>query len=94
MDDLPGRLEQHTHQADERGQSFHTPGPFVWIAFFVLVIYPLSVGPVAALSQHSPVIHRTIGAAYIPLGFLYSNCKPAKHFFDWYLHDIWRVRSF
>ncbi len=80
------------HETQERRPSFYTPGPLLWIAFLVLVVYPLSVGPVALIVTKHPNVERAIGPAYAPLALLYRKCKPVQNFYDWYLEKVWRVR--
>ncbi len=80
-------------QTEEQRQSSCRPGLLKWLAFFLFVVYPLSVGPVAWLDSKYH-FDRKIWFLYVPIGVLYNNCKPVKAFYDWYLYKVWHVPGF
>ncbi len=58
------------------------------VAFLLLVIYPLSLGPALKLAERRIIPFRVL-AIYEPLTPLCDHCPPARHFFDWYVQDVW-----
>ena len=60
----------------------------VWVAFLLLIIYPLSVGPVAKVCPSPPPALRQF---YAPLGFICDRFPAAKNFYDWY-GKLWGVK--
>ena len=67
-------------------------GLFPWLAWTLvlfLVVYPLSVGPVAKIvGPNPPAFVRTI---YTPMEYLYDHSEPVRSFYDWY-KKVWRLR--
>lgn len=59
-------------------------------ALFVL-IYPLSVGPVARYYHNNLPAPQVVANFYAPLGSLSETVPAIHYFFDWYLH-LWGVR--
>lgn len=74
---------QHRH----RGHAW-----LVWALFAILVVYPLSTGPV----------FRLVVAGYLPKEIVecYEPLKPftrvpiAKAFFEWYLFKLWKLERY
>lgn len=70
----------------------------MWLAVglpFLLVAYPMSVGPFAWMVRHrwipqGSIIHELIAAAYSPLFWLIKlDAERAGVWFEWYV-DHWR----
>jgi hypothetical protein len=66
------------------------------LRFFVvlgvlLVLYPLSIGPVCKLTEKG-LLSIDYSVLYRPLGMLYDRSSVAKRFFDWYLDDLWGIK--
>jgi hypothetical protein len=60
-----------------------------WILVSLLIVYPLSIGPVARVVAASPGLPpQALLSFYKPLETLYDNSYPAERFFDWYL-KLW-----
>jgi hypothetical protein len=79
--------------ASEEPSSRGSGGFFVWVFLLVLLIlYPLSVGPVVRLAFRIPKLETAVQIVYAPIGFICEHCIPVDKFFDWYLFDLWRVR--
>jgi hypothetical protein len=72
----------------ERG----SPGWLVWGLLFVVVVYPLSIGPAAMLHSRFRLARPVIEAIYAPVVFLIEHSKPAEKFFSWYVEKVWRVK--
>ena len=73
VDELPDKAEGQ----DKTGGLW-----LIWV-FVFLIVYVLSVGPVARLySGKTPP--RALLAFYAPLEFAYYHLPPAKEFIDWY----------
>jgi len=75
VNDHPDKEQGH----DRRGGLW-----LIW-AFLLLIVYVLSVGPVARLFNGKPP-PRALIAFYAPLELAYDHLPPAKEFIDWYLH--------
>jgi hypothetical protein len=70
-------------QTDPRIHSWLT-----WTFFMSLVVYPLSIAPVAKFIPDPP---ESLGAFYAPLGYLADHLQPVRSFYDWYA-KLWGVR--
>ena len=57
----------------------------------LLVLYVLSVGPMMKMCYGRRV--SAVGRFYVPLDMLNMQVPAAAHFFDWYVHRVWRVPS-
>jgi hypothetical protein len=86
-------------QVEERQADAASVGPedqgrrgglwIVWL-FLALVIYVLSVGPVAKLNQ-TGLVPDSAEVLYYPLRVV-CDCIPVfDRFIDWYLSDVWHV---
>ena len=79
-------------QAQERGGIGW--GTIAWVFCTLLVIYVLSVGPVAKIyrgkSKQPPV---AVLGIYAPLEFSYKHSSVVKRFIDWYLRDVWKCKG-
>ena len=62
-------------------------GRLITVLVLVLLVYPLSPGPVLAWTDRSRP-HRWM-ALYIPLNYAYQNVPAVRAFYDWYL-PIWQ----
>ena len=60
-----------------------------WVLVFLVLLYPLSVGPVVILSggQLTP----TLEAFYSPLEFLYDHVPVVHDFYEWYF-GVWGIK--
>jgi len=63
-----------------------------YVAVGLVVIYVLSIGPVAGWAERSGLpydgnLGRALEAFYSPLGWLIDNTA-AEHVFDWYI-ELW-----
>ena len=65
----------------------------LWIGFTLLVVYPLSTGPLVRLwaATGSASLRQSIEAFYTPLILLCDHFEPAEDFFEWYISDLWGV---
>ena len=57
---------------------------------FLVLLYPLSVGPVAKHYQTREA-PQAIGTIYAPLKTLYDKLPPVHAFFDWYF-GLWGIK--
>ena len=71
---------------------------FSWVAvaFCLLLLYVLSIGPVVKLVW-TPGTNRSPGVVimvkfYAPLNWVCENNSVAKDFMSWYLQQIWGIR--
>ena len=64
----------------------------VCVLAFLLIAYPLSIGPVAKFyyKRGRPGLIRQF---YRPLELLYHTSRPAHRFFDWYFETVWHLPS-
>ncbi len=78
-------------QSDTTTSGGGDTGLFTWLAWTLvifLVVYPLSVAPVAKiLGPNPPAFVRTI---YAPLSYLHARSQPVRSFYDWY-KKVWGV---
>jgi hypothetical protein len=58
------------------------------VAFMLLPLYFLSIGPVARLAERYPSLEY-IGINYVPLGYLADACPPIEDALVWYM-ELWR----
>jgi len=66
---------------------------FFWVTFSLLVIYVLSVGPVAKIVRTKPGFPpRVIVVLYEPLELLSRQSPVVSRFFNWYVYDVWKVK--
>lgn len=64
--------------------------------FVVLVVYPLSTGPVIKLMSElcgsyrpSQPVWQIVEAFYTPIIALSESCRPVEAFFEWYIFTLW-----
>ena len=64
---------------------------WVFIGLALLVLYPLSAGPMVWLHEnfYLDASGQVVETVYAPLKFIADNNKQVKMFLDWYL-DFWR----
>jgi hypothetical protein len=74
----------------EREQNSGGLGCFIlgMVAFILLPLYVLSVGPVAWLVGQNPGL-QWIGVIYFPIGLLASVCPPVDGALQWYI-QFWQ----
>jgi hypothetical protein len=81
-------VEQEAHHTRPRGLS-----PALWIILLLLLVYPLSTGPVIKL--HTALTGSSnrdfLFVVYAPLIWLSRTCPPVEQFFDWYVADLWQA---
>jgi hypothetical protein len=87
-----GRVESIPETETELVQARHVPG-VPWLplfTFFVLVVYPLSTGPMIKLVEKGIVPPEVI-YIYSPVGFAVEHSTVLRNFFNWYVGSIWQV---
>jgi hypothetical protein len=57
----------------------------------LLVLYPLSVGPMYKLRENG-LAPSSATVLYAPLRMLCDRSEVAKGFIAWYLDDVWKVK--
>jgi len=73
--------------SNEDNNKSSSSGWFVFV-IFILVSYPLSVGPYVWLSENGYVsgsLETAVEKFFFPLQFLYENSTAVELFFYWYL---------
>ena len=63
----------------------------LWALFFILVFYPLSIGPAARIHEKQPATRPVIEIIYKPLTTLIDHSQPTCAFFVWYLEKVWKL---
>lgn len=68
-------------------------GYLFWLFILVLVIYPLSVGPVAKVVDvvDNSTLESVCEVLYAPLAYLCDKVPWVDDFYEWYL-PLWGVR--
>lgn len=79
---------QKNDTTSERGTDTGIFSVLAWAVVILLVIYPLSIGPMAKLIPNPPP---SLRATYAPIAFLVDHFKPVRSFYDWYA-KVWGVR--
>jgi len=79
------RDDQDTTPAPGRSSGL---GLYWLVIGFLVIAYPLSVGPVARYTPPSTAVN----ALYRPLKLLYDHSATAQALFDWYVEDVWGVQ--
>ena len=64
-----------------------------WVLFFLLVVYPLSIGPAARVHMACPGARPAIETFYTPLVVLAKSNKQVARFFSWYISTVWKATS-
>jgi hypothetical protein len=65
----------------------------LWLAFFLLVVYPLSPGPAVTLFGKGLLPIEAM-QVYRPLEILVNTSPSVARFYRWYLKDIWRFSAY
>jgi len=82
--------------AAERGRGRGHGSGILLLVFGILIAYPLSAGPAIKLAWISGARPgpppRVVAVLYAPLDLLYQNSPMVKRFYDWYFHDVWKVK--
>jgi len=60
---------------------------------FVLIAYPLSLGPAVKLVDSGFVDREYVLLLYKPVFFLYSRVPAAHKVFEWYLFSVWKCAT-
>jgi len=80
----------------EQKKRFHRGTIAALVAVLVLVVYPLSIGPIYWLVVHDklPVpLFRALVVVYWPVDWLYDNSTSFASVLDWYL-ELWGPELF
>ena len=64
---------------------------FLGLSFLVLVVYPLSTGPVYKFNGNRITHHPIINTTYKSLFVLSNQFSPVYDFLSWYIFVVWRV---
>jgi|OpeIllAssembly_1097287.scaffolds.fasta_scaffold1520151_1 hypothetical protein len=64
---------------------------FLWVFFLLVVVYPLSIGPVAWLHLKVPTSRPAIEAFYTPITLLVDHSEQFAGFMRWYILKVWRI---
>jgi hypothetical protein len=59
-------------------------------AFFILVVYPLSIGPAYRFARNVTP-SSTLNTIYSPLLQIARHSKTARNLLDWYVTTIWKA---
>ena len=83
-----------THPASEPtpARDRRSFGRLWWPLFLVLVVYPLSPGPLARAFQICHLRLDPLVTFYTPLSYASDNSKGVRRFYDWYLEMWWPQR--
>jgi len=79
-------MSQSQTSADSRRPGF---GTLVWITLLLVIIYPLSAGPVAKLIELEHLPEGSFVAFYSPLTWQAEQSDPVADFLYWYLTKVW-----
>jgi hypothetical protein len=63
----------------------------LWALFFVLVLYPLSIGPAARIHEKYPAARPVIEIIYLPLTTLIDHSQPTANLSMWYVMKVWKA---
>ena len=76
----------------ELEEAHHKSAPFwiLWVAVGLLLIYPLSIGPVTLIYQDK-LYPNGVRIFYSPLAAIYHRSPAAQKVIDWYF-NLWRGR--
>jgi hypothetical protein len=80
--------EKATHTRSRRGWAWWVG----WVFFVFVVVYPLSVGPVAWWVERTNVTGGVLNFLedfYAPIIYAYEQNEVVEAFYDWYLEAIW-----
>jgi hypothetical protein len=66
-------------------------GFWPWLIVLLPVVYVLSIGPVAKMSEAGLIAEATCRVIYAPLIILDRHVPGVEHFLDWYM-QMWGVR--
>jgi hypothetical protein len=85
---------QKTGEPDARESEGRSQGLLWWFLMFgfLLIIYPLSVGPVIKLCDKG-LLSKKVVMVYGPLDTLMVRSRTLERFFDWYLEDVWKIKG-
>ena len=82
---------KQTEATEERKSSNAHGWGCAWlIGAASLILYVLSVGPVARYCQSRHTLPpRPVLSFYTPLAWVASRCSPLQSFLKWYVGDVW-----
>jgi hypothetical protein len=67
---------------------------FAWLLLLSLILYPISIGPVAKLVERpfrpTPYAFEVL---YSPLLDFAGACPPIERLLEWYLFSVWHVQG-
>ena len=75
--------------SESEGRSY---GAWRWLVVVavLLVIYPLSSGPVLKLEQEG-LVPPGVWSLYLPLWIFHDKSTVGKRCVEWYLEDVWKI---
>jgi hypothetical protein len=83
---------------DEPPNSAETRRPSLtwalWMAFILLVVYPLSTGPVARFTEVVNIRPAPLLTFYAPVAWVADRSPVLQRFFKWYIFEVWEFHPF
>ncbi len=79
------------HTGSDSGKTIPSSS-LIWMIIVLLVVYPLSLGPVAKVYRDKRPVPKIIEVLYWPLEQLYQNSDAAKRIILWYEEDVWGAK--
>jgi hypothetical protein len=68
------------------------PGPWVWAAILLFIIYPLSIGPVFRVCDAMGISFTFLmGTIYLPLMWFSVRNEASRGILYWYMFRLWGV---
>ncbi len=81
-------------EAERVSDSGHPFRPFVLAVAMVLLLYPLSIGPMIRLLPAGPTKYSVITRVYAPILQAADHSEALHRFLEWYIYDLWRASPF
>lgn len=87
------RLVDHPPASREARAQTYSYAPWLAVIPFLLLVYILSVGPVAKYYRTHPgvKISNNVRFIYAPIERLAGQNKAVADFFEWYIVNVWRT---
>jgi len=84
---------EETGNRDAHEPESPSRGVFRWfvVVAVLLVVYPLSSGPVMKLVEKG-LVPPGAGFLYVPLLVLHDHSTVGKRCLEWYLEDVWNIK--
>jgi hypothetical protein len=73
---------------------------FLWLPLTAVVIYALSIGPVAKLAvtfdptRNNRQLQRTLDTVYAPVGWCMDHSPHFSRLIDWYFSVVWHINLY